>query len=280
MVHASVLEDRTVLAVGGAGARDFLQGLITNDISACTAGHAIYAALLTPQGKILHDFFIVPDASDRLLIDCAASHATDLMRRLMLYRLRAKVEISARPELAVTAIWGGGAAAELPLEIIAFADPRHPTLGLRVLGARDVLARATAGFLGGDYLTHRLALGIPDSTDVPPDTVFALDAGLEELNGVSFKKGCYIGQEVTARMKHRASARRRFVLAQFSGEAPPPGTPIQAQERELGTIASGRGEVALALVRLDRLAEAEEQGAAVRADGREVHLKKPGWFRG
>ena len=280
MIHASVLEDRAVLALGGAEARDFLQGLITNDMASCTDGLAVYAALLTPQGKILFDMFVVPDGEDRLLIDCAATRAAELTKRLTLYRLRAKVEIAARPDLAVAALWGDGAAAEIPVGAVTFADPRHPALGLRGIATRDVLARTTRGFAAGDYQAHRLALGVPDSADLPPDSVFALDAGLEELNGVSFKKGCYIGQEVTARMKHRATARRRFVMAEFAGEAPPAGTPIESEGRELGTLASGTNGSALALVRLDRLAEAEEKHAPIMAAGRGITLKKPGWFHG
>jgi folate-binding protein YgfZ len=151
---------------------------------------------------------------------------------------------------------------------------------LRAIAARDVLARALSEVAAGDYLAHRIALGVPDSADLPADSVFALDAGLEELNGVSFKKGCYIGQEVTARMKHRATARRRFVVAEFAGEAPAAGTPLESEGRELGTLASGASGKALALVRLDRVAEAEEKHAPITAGGIAARLQKPEWFRG
>ena len=280
MIHASLLEDRAVLALGGAGAGDFLQGLITNDMAACVDGRAVYATLLTPQGKILFDFFVIPEGKDRLLIDCAAVRAADLLKRLTLYRLRAKVEISLRPELAVAALWSDGAAAEISHGVVSFADPRHPVLGLRAIGTRDVLARTLSGCGTGDYQAHRLSLGIPDSADLMPDSVFALDAGLEELNGVSFKKGCYIGQEVTARMKHRATARRRFVIAEANGTLPSFGTSLDSGGRELGTLASGLNGMALALVRLDRLAEAQENHLPITAAGRAITLRKPGWFRG
>jgi hypothetical protein len=279
MSYASIQEDRTVLSVRGPEARDFLQGLITNDIGACATGQAIYAALLTPQGKILFDFLIVPDG-DGVLLDCAAPRAADLTKRLAMYRLRAKVEIAARPDLAVAALWGDGATPSMLHGLTVFADPRHPALGLRAIATRDVLARALNDVTVGDYTSHRLALAIPDSPDMPPDSVFALDAGLEELNGVSFKKGCYIGQEVTARMKHRATARRRFVVAEFAGAAPPAGTALTSEGRELGTLASGVNGKALALVRLDRLAEADEKHAPVTAAGLETHLKRPDWFHG
>lgn len=280
MIHASLLEDRAALALGGAEVGDFLQGLITNDMAACADGHAIYATLLTPQGKILFDFFVIPQAKDQFLIDCPTARAADLMKRLTLYRLRAKVEIASKPQLAVAAFWGDGEPSEVPHGMVRFADPRHPALGQRMIAGRDVLARAISGIPTGDYHAHRLMLGIPDSADLVPDSVFALDAGLEELNGVSFRKGCYIGQEVTARMKHRASARRRFLIAESDGALPPAGTPLESGGREIGVLASGTGTRALALVRLDRFAEAQESHSPIAADGRPITLKMPGWFRG
>jgi folate-binding protein YgfZ len=280
MIHASLLEDRAVIALAGSGARDFLQGLITNDMALCANGRAIYAALLTPQGKILFDFFIVPEGTDRLLLDCAVARAADLLKRLTLYRLRAKVDIAVKPELGVAALWDDEAPTAIPHGIVGFADPRHPALGARALATRDVLARASSAAIPGDYQAHRLSLGVPDSADLTPDTVFALDAGLEELNGVSFRKGCYIGQEVTARMKHRATARRRFVIAETAGPLPAFGTSLDSGGRELGTLASGAGRTALALVRLDRLAEAQDSHAPITAAGREMLLRKPDWFHG
>jgi hypothetical protein len=278
MIHASFLDDRAVLALGGPEARDFLQGLTTNDVTTVAEEQPVYTALLTPQGKILFDFFVVPDAEGRLLIDCAASRATDLMKRLTLYKLRAKVKIAHPTDLALAAAWDDNGAFEIPGDVVRFRDPRHPSLGVRMIGARNALANAIGGLAASDYQLHRLVLGVPDSADLTPDSVFALDAGLEELNGVSFKKGCFIGQEVTARMKHRAAARRRFFVAEFAGEAPAPGTPIISEERELATFATGANGRALALVRLDRWAEAEAKRAPVTADGREVQLNKPEWL--
>ena len=147
-----------------------------------------------------------------------------------------------------------------------------------MIGTRTALAEATRAMAGGDYEAHRLVLGIPDSADLPPDQVFALDAGFEELEGVSFKKGCYVGQEVTARMKHRASARKRFLMADVPGEIPF-GTSLEAGGRELGTLASGKDCHALALVRLDRLEDAQAKETPITAAGREVILRKPGWMK-
>src|ERR1017187_7388711 len=168
MIHASLLDDRAVLALGGAEAGNFLQGLITNDMASSADGRAIYAALLTPQGKILFDFFIIPEAKDRLLIDCAASRAADLLKRLKLYRLRAKVLIALRPELAVSALWGGGTGAQIPHGVVGYDDPRHPALGRRMIGTREFLVRAMSGYVAGDYQAHRLSLGIPFSPDLRP----------------------------------------------------------------------------------------------------------------
>jgi hypothetical protein len=274
MVQASLLQDRSVVALSGADTRDFLQGIISNDMDRCTPGNAIYAGLLTPQGKILFDFFVV-EREGAFLLDCAKDRAADLIKRLTLYRLRAKVEIAIRPDLIVAALWNGDAMALPPL---AFADPRLAALGARLIGTRGEIGDAIAGVPAGDYAAHRLLLGVPDSADLPSDTVLALDAGFEELNGVNFKKGCYVGQEVTARMKHRATARKRFVIVESEDALPPAGTPIEAQDRELGIVASGKGKRALALARLDRLADAEIAGAAITAGGHKIVLRKPAWL--
>lgn len=263
----AVLTDRAVVAVSGADAETFLQGLITNDIGDAHDGHAIYAALLTPQGKILFDFFIVR-TGDSPLIDCAALRADEFAKRLGFYRLRAKVEIALRPDLKVAAIWN-----EQSEE--GFADPRLPVLGRRVIAAELPRCDATLA----DYHAHRIRLGVPDSADLPPDTMFALDAGFAELHGVSFTKGCFIGQEVTARMKHRGSARRRMLIVDATGPLPAPGTPLVAQQQEIGALATSQGSRGLALVRLDRLADAETSRATLTAGSTTVTLRKPDWLR-
>jgi len=270
---AALLADRSVISVAGPESRSFLQGLISNDIEESAPGRGIYATLLTPQGKILFDFFVA-DSGNGFLLDCAAMRQADLLKRLALYRLRSKVEIAARPDLAVAAVWKEQPAAS----VASYPDPRHGELGTRLVGPRAELEQSISSYEVGDYDAHRLTLGIPDSADLPPDAVFALDAGLEELKGVSFKKGCYIGQEVTARMKHRATARRRFVIAETDGELPAPETAIIAAQRELGMMATGKNSRALALVRLDRLAEAEELGHPIAAGGRRINLRRPRWL--
>src|SRR5262249_37372251 len=159
-------------------------------MSACGVGRAIYAALLTPQGKILFEFFVV-ERDGSFLIDAAHNRSADLTKRLSMYKLRAKLEIAARPQLGVAAIWGG----ELTSTPRAFSDPRLAVLGARLIGTQSEIGDATKGLGDGDYAAHQLSLGVPGSADLPPDSVLALDAGFEELHGVSFKKGCYVGQE-------------------------------------------------------------------------------------
>jgi tRNA-modifying protein YgfZ len=278
MSYASLLEDRSVIAIKGAEARSFLQGLISNDMAACAPGKGIYAALLTPQGKILFEFFVT-EHEDRLLMDCAASRAPELVKRLTFYRLRAKIDIALAGDLMVAALWNGASQGPATDGLAAFPDPRLPALGIRLIGPQSLLQSAIAGAKAADYRSHALELGVPDSADVPPDSVFALDAGLEELGGVDFKKGCYVGQEVTARMKHRASARRRFLIAEIDGDLPAPGTKLEASGREVGTLATGTQGRALALVRLDRVSEADSAGDDITAMGQKVRLQRPSWLQ-
>lgn len=275
MAQATLLSDRSAIELSGPAARDFLQGLVTNDMTPLEPGKAAYTALLTPQGKILFDFFVVATATERFLLDVARATAADLAKRLALYRLRAKVDIAERPEFAVAALWDGER--PIPEAAVAYADPRHPALGMRLIGPRAALQDFSTEPESA-YRRRRLNLGVPDSADLPPDTVFALDAGFEELSGVSFRKGCYVGQEVTARMKHRATARRRFLIAETASPVAP-GTPIEASGREIGTLATGEGGLALALIRLDRFAEAEAAHVPLAAAGTPVTLRRPDWLR-
>jgi folate-binding protein YgfZ len=267
----ALLEDRAVIALAGAEAKSFLQGLITNDVLALAPGKAIYAALLTPQGKILFDFFLA-ETADGLRIDCPAAAREALLKRLTMYRLRAKIEIAARDDLCAVAAWDG------PEEVpgLAFDDPRLPALGRRAIAEKSM---ATTG-LSPDavYIEHRLSLCVPEGADFGTDKIFALDAGLEELNGVSFAKGCYIGQELTARMKHRGTARKRVLVVESAEGAPLPeaDTALLAGGREVGTLVSVYGARGFALIRLDRLAEAG--GAAVEAKGRAIRIIKPEWL--
>jgi hypothetical protein len=276
MQNRALLNDRSVLAISGQQASSFLQGLITNDMVRLETEKAIYAALLTPQGKILFDFMVIKASDDKFYIDCAATQQDDLVRRLALYRLRAKVEIAETP-FAVAAAWGGENLPALSDDILIFGDPRLPELGLRAIAPAEILKNIFPGD-EGSYRAHRLGLGVPDSADLPADSVFALDAGFEELNGVSFSKGCFVGQEVTSRMKHRASARKRFLIVEMSGICPQ-GTPLKAGGQEIGMLGTGDGNIALALMRLDRVSNAEQTETPITCAGKPVILTAPKWHR-
>ncbi|HEY0104768.1 MAG TPA: hypothetical protein VGB91_01700, partial [Rhizomicrobium sp.] len=204
------LEDRAVIAVAGPEARPFLQGLITNDVERLTPGAGLYAALLTPQGKILFDFFLV-EGDGAILIDCHAGARDALLKRLSMYKLRSKVVLEARDQLAVLAEWDGAEAKYA----IAYPDPRLAALGKRAIVARGEMRADLLPAV--HYHAHRLDFGVPEARNFGSDRMFALDADLDELNAVDFTKGCYVGQELTARMKHRGTARKRLVLARSPG---------------------------------------------------------------
>jgi len=259
----AVLSDRAIVAVSGADTRNFLQGLITNDIKNLRPDTPLYAALLTPQGKILFDFLLY-ESGGALLLDCARVNAEALQKRLATYKLRAKIEIASRGDLAVIASWGADSGGSWP-------DPRVADLGFRSLASNYSDEPSLDA-----YTAHRLNVGVPEGRDFGQDEMFALDADLEELNAVSFNKGCYIGQELTARMKHRGSARKKLLPIEASGGLPAPGSRVLADGSDLGTIASIYRNRGFALIRLDRLAEAAD--APLQSAGTPVVVKKPSWL--
>lgn len=266
-MNTALLEDRAIIAVSGQEARGFLQGLITNDIEKVTPANALYAVLLTPQGKILFDFLLA-EGDGALLIDCAAASRDALVKRLTMYRLRAKVTIEPRDQLEVLV----GLTGRPALRGNTFDDPRHPALGTRSIGARAEMPSDVG--TSAQYHNHRLELGIPEGSDFGSDRMFALDGNLDELHAVSFEKGCYVGQELTARMKHRGTARKR--LLPISGTALPASGTLKAGGRDIGEMVSAYGTRGFASVRLDRL---EEAGAdAIEVDGIVINLIKPAWL--
>jgi folate-binding protein YgfZ len=291
----ATLEERGILAVSGPDRRLFLQGLVSNDVEKLAPndlpGRAVYAALLTAQGKYLHDFIMVEEG-EAIWLDAEAARLGDLRRRLSLYRLRAKVEIAERPELAVAAVFGEGAFAALglsgepgevlPLEGgIVLADPRLSELGARAILPRGALRPVLAGlglaqvdFAAWDR--HRLALGIPDgSRDLLPDKSILLEAGFDELNGVDWQKGCYVGQELTARTKYRGLIKKRLFPVHIDGPAPMPGTMVTAEGRDAGELRSSRDGQGLALLRLDAVGE----GRTLVADAAMLVPMRPDWMR-
>ena len=275
-MRATVLPGRGVVVVAGPDAKAFLQNLVSNDVDRVGPNRAVYAALLTPQGKYLFDFFIA-EAGGRLLLDCEAARAEALAKRLSLYRLRSKIElIDASAELAVWAAFGEGARDALALpddagsarafeDGVIYVDPRRPAAGARAILPRGrVLSLPEAS--PEDYDRWRLSHGLPEgSADLEVDKATLVESGFEALNGVDFAKGCYVGQEVTARMKYRGLAKKRLMVVALEGEAPPPGTPILLNGRDAGELRSTRDGVGLALLRLEQVEEAARGEAPMTA---------------
>lgn len=252
-----ILIDRTVIAVSGPEAHTFLQGLITNDITELTPQHALYAALLSPQGKILFDFLLFADG-ETVLIDCHKDVRDALIKRLSMYKLRSKIEIAARDDRIVIADEGP-------------YDPRLATLGQRAIVATGIeTVDATDA-----YHDWRWGLGVPEAADFGSEKIFAMDGGLDELHAISFTKGCYVGQELTARMKHRGTDRKRLLPVNAPDAELATGAPVTAGDIELGTMMSSYGDAGYALIRLDRLAEAT---APISVGGAEVSIIKPDWL--
>ncbi|MEM9009651.1 MAG: folate-binding protein [Pseudomonadota bacterium] len=250
---ALLAEDRTVLRLGGADARKFLQDLVTNDVSTLAEG-PVYAAILSPQGKYLFDFFLVDDG-ETVLLDVVADRAPDLAKRLALYRLRADVTVE-ETSLRVALIWG-----EAPIPG-AVPDPRHPALGARLYAEAPAIGDLQAG-ARADYDALRVTHLVPETgVELQPDATYILEAGFDRLHGVDFRKGCYVGQEVTARMHHKTELKKGLVRVAVEGPAPPPGTEVTADGRAAGTLFTTADGTGLAHLRFDRATGEMQAGAA------------------
>jgi tRNA-modifying protein YgfZ len=239
---AGRLPGRAILRVEGPDAGHFLHNLVTSDTEGMAPGEARYAALLSPQGKILFDFFVIL-IGDGYLIDCAASQKADLLKRLGFYKLRAKVTVTESGDAVCVSMTE-------PDAQVRYIDPRTPAIGWRFIDHTGSLPDA----IGHD--AARIALGLADTdADLGSGEFFPHEANLDQLGGVSFKKGCYVGQEVVSRMEHRGTARSRILPVSLDGTAPPKETEVRAGGKQIGTLLSSSGTQALALIRLDRLAE-------------------------
>lgn len=289
-MKAALLADRGVVEVAGEGARTFLHGLVTADILGLPAGEARFCALLSPQGKILADFLVTaaPDGGG-LFLECPRELCASLVERLNRYKLRAKVSVAdLSAGLGVLALWNGTARPRpdgTDNAGPAYADPRLPALGLRTL-LPPHRAGAIAAALGAtlvepaEYEAHRIALGVPrGGVDFVYGDAFPHETDMDQLAGVDFTKGCYVGQEVVSRMEHRGTARRRAVPISYDGTTPPAGSPITAGGHPVGTIGSAAAGRAIALLRLDRVAEAFARGEPLLAATIPVHPVKPDWAR-
>jgi folate-binding protein YgfZ len=259
------LPSRALIAISGPDWRSFLQGLMTQDVESLVAGEARFAGLLTPQGRLLYDVFVL-GREDSAWLDVEAQHRDALIQRLTMYRLRAKVEIAA-DDTPVSALFparpsGGGT---------WVLDPRLPDLGLRGYGAAVLEGQVVRDEAA--YERHRLGLGVPGPADWGSDKTYPIEANFDLLGGIDFKKGCFVGQETTSRMKRRGQIKSRMLPIVFEGAAPAPGAEVLAGELRAGEVLSGGDGRAMALLRLDRA-----QGASLTVEGRPVQVERPAWF--
>ena len=281
-MKAAFLPDRGVVKITGETARDFLNGLITTDTTRLQPGLGRFGALLTPQGKITVDFLITEAPAGHgggFLIDCPKPLAQTLADKLGFYRLRAKVGIeNLSDSLGVLAVWDGEVALKPDL---TFADPRNAKLGLRILVPAE-LAQKAADLIGAELVdssafeAHRIAAGVPrGGLDFIYGDAFPHETNMDRLTGVDFDKGCYVGQEVVSRMQHRGTARTRTVRVLLDGPAPEAGATILAGDKSVGTMGSAAGHHGLALLRIDRAAEALEAGTPLTAGGLSIRIAEP-----
>ncbi len=300
MAHYVIAEDRAVLAITGEDRVEFLQGLVSNDVARVTPSLSVYAALLTPQGKFLHDFFMSAQG-EAIWVDCEAARCDDLRQRLSRYKLRAKVAIEpVAPAQAVALIFGDGAAALFELDEqagaanatadgVALVDPRLPRLGVRLILPADGAAEALGarGLTPGSraaYDALRIRAGVPDgSRDLPVENAILLENGIDLLNGVDWDKGCYMGQELTARTHYRALVKKRLLPVAIEGAPPPPGTDVTLDGKTVGvtrtTAADTDGSVtALAMLRLDAVEKATAGGASLLAGEATLRPYWPDWL--
>jgi folate-binding protein YgfZ len=281
-MKAALLPDRGVVKVSGEDARDFLNGLVTTDVTLLHPGFGRFGALLTPQGKIIVDFLITEAPSGHgggFLLDCPRALAQALTDKLGFYKLRAKVGVeNLSDSLGVLTAWDGDFSTKPDL---AFADPRSPALGWRILVPAE-LAQKVADLIGADlvdssaYDAQRIASGVPrGGLDFMYGDAFPHETNMDHLHGVDFDKGCYVGQEVVSRMQHRGTARTRTLRIVLEDFSPEPGTAILAGDKPVGTIGSTAGRNGLALIRTDRAADALAAGTPLTAGGLAIRLAAP-----
>lgn len=275
-VFIASLPDRAVIEVKGDDTLPFLQDLVTANVADLKPGQAVHSALLTPQGKILFDFFIVAVAGG-VLLDCAAECAASLVQRLTMYRLRRALSIAQVDDLGVAAAWGDADLSSYS-EGHVFPDPRNAELGLRVIAPLAVIALISSQPPEA-YQEHRYKLGISDAAEIGSGELFPHEACYDQFSSVDFSKGCYVGQEVVSRMQHRGTARSRLVPVDASSALPAPGAKVMADDRQVGTLLGAQGSNGLALIRLDRAAKAARAGKALSVDGQPITMHKPAWAR-
>ncbi len=270
-----LLSGRAVLKVTGADAESFLQGLFSCDVKKAREGHAMLGALLSPQGKFLFDFFVLKKGED-FYLDTQAHRAEELVRKLCMYRLRAAVEIGFCPQWQVAA-YVGDVLPTVPSGVITARDDRHPQIGWRAYGEQPEFTAIPHGNMV-DYETLRLTLGLPDGDrDAVADKTILLENGYDQMGGVDFTKGCYVGQEVTARSKHRGELRKYLCIVRASQPLPGLGAGVHAAGKAIGEMRSSQGMLGLALVRTDMLAAARRENQPITIAGLPVEITSPWW---
>jgi folate-binding protein YgfZ len=282
------LVNRGVVRVSGEDARGFLDNLLTNSMECVSPGHAVHTALLTPQGKLIAEFFVTEAAAEDgggFYCDVPLIAAAELAKRLTFYKLRAKVAVeNLSEELGVVALFGGEAD---PADLgIAFADPRLPALGVRVIAHQSqteavIESLGAIAVEGADYHAHRARLAIGEAgLDFTIGDTFPHEINMDQLGGVDFRKGCYVGQEVVSRMQHRGTARTRLIQLHYpDGFAAPEGCPVLAGGKPLGTTGTASGDIGLAMLRLDRAADAMASGIPIMTGGHAATPVRPAWWR-
>ena len=295
--HYHLPSDRAIITVAGEDRQAFLQGLVSNDIAKVSDGRAIYATLLTAQGRFLFDLFIA-EQDGRYLVDCAGPRRADLIKRLSMYRLRSKATIAdADTDWCAAVLFGDGAAAAVGLGGaagnaaafsggVAYVDPRLPDLGVRLILPRATAQESLDGLKaandadGAAYHRLRIILGVPDAArDLTPEKSILLENGFDELNAIDWQKGCYMGQELTARTRYRGLVRKRLLPVRIEGTPPAPGTPLMLGDQEMAEMrgASADGTVGLAMVRLEALAK--DPSPVFRAGDAKLSPDIPAWMR-
>jgi folate-binding protein YgfZ len=281
-MKAALLPDRGVIKVAGDDARRLLNGLVTADVDKVSPASPCFAALLTPQGKIVADF-IVAEAGpgDGFFLDCPRALAATLVEKLNFYKLRAKVTVEdLSDKLGILAAWEGTRTTEYGL---CYPDPRLSALGMRVMLPPHVVAEAAADLAAelvdaSAYEAHRIALGVPrGGLDFIYGDAFPHETDMDQLAGIDFAKGCFIGQEVVSRIEHRGTARTRIVPVAYNGFAPEAGVPVTAGEKPVGTMGSAAQGRGIAMLRLDRVADALAGQTPLLAGGIAIRVVKPDW---
>ncbi len=280
-MFCTFLRTRAVIGLSGDDSIDFLQGLISNDARILLENKSIYAALLSPQGRFLHDFFLVP-AQGKIFIDIQADRARDLFARLSLYKLRSKVEIIMKEEFLAAALWGSDSFSPIQAGCKIYPDPRLPEIGYRMLGTEDsikefIVSNKCNEVGQGEYEKFRLSLTVPDTRDMIIEKSLLLECGFEELHGVDFSKGCYVGQEVTARSKFRGQVRKSFYGAISDSVLPACGEKIMAGNKIIGEIRTSEGNVGLAQLYNEEYEVAKRNNEPLTCLGSRLEISPAAW---